>query len=243
LTFQDAQERLLGYVRERIHNGELTERGFARMIGLSQPHVHNVLKGVRNLSVEISDLILKTLHITLLDLASIPELQDNLKRKKHLEPVLELPILPARIGPGRPYPAGITWGDRFPAPFEGPSMSPTLTMARFDSDPEMSAILGHCDIAVLDLSERQRYEPSPEGLYVIERGEEAAFRYIRPGASCFYLLTDTTLENPEQWESLDIPSSELLRFVKARVVWLGREKDRDLPMAQRGRFLCEVISS
>jgi plasmid maintenance system antidote protein VapI len=53
LTFQDAQQRLLAYVRDRIHNGELTERGFARMIGISQPHVHNVLKGVRNLSIEI----------------------------------------------------------------------------------------------------------------------------------------------------------------------------------------------
>jgi plasmid maintenance system antidote protein VapI len=58
LTFQDAQLRLLAYVRDRIHNGELTERGFARMLGVSQPHVHNVLKGVRTLSIDLSDSIL-----------------------------------------------------------------------------------------------------------------------------------------------------------------------------------------
>ena len=63
MTFQDAQLRLLAYVRSQIRNGELTERGFARLIGISQPHVHNVLKGVRNLSPEFFDLALKYLVI------------------------------------------------------------------------------------------------------------------------------------------------------------------------------------
>ena len=58
MTFREAQLKLLAYVVDRIHNGELTERGFARLIGISQPHAHNVLKGVRNLSPEIFDLIL-----------------------------------------------------------------------------------------------------------------------------------------------------------------------------------------
>ncbi|HEY6392524.1 MAG TPA: XRE family transcriptional regulator, partial [Bryobacteraceae bacterium] len=61
MTLQDAQLKLLTHVRDRIHNGELTERGFARLIGISQPHAHNVLKGVRNLSPQIFDSILKTL--------------------------------------------------------------------------------------------------------------------------------------------------------------------------------------
>jgi len=63
LTFQDAQLKLLVYVRRQIRNGDLTERGFARLIGISQPHVHNVLKGVRNLSPNIFDLALKYLAI------------------------------------------------------------------------------------------------------------------------------------------------------------------------------------
>jgi hypothetical protein len=63
LTFQDARLRLLDYVRDQVRNGELTERGFARLIGISQPHAHNVLKGVRTLSPEIFDLILKYLAI------------------------------------------------------------------------------------------------------------------------------------------------------------------------------------
>jgi hypothetical protein len=63
LTFRQAQLKLLAYVVDRIHNGELTERGFARHIGISQPHAHNVLKGARNLSPEIFDSILNYLVI------------------------------------------------------------------------------------------------------------------------------------------------------------------------------------
>jgi transcriptional regulator with XRE-family HTH domain len=79
LTFRDAQVRLLAYVLDRIHNGELTEREFARMIGISQPHVNSVLKGVRNLSVQISDSILNILNILLLDLVPRPQLACVLK--------------------------------------------------------------------------------------------------------------------------------------------------------------------
>ena len=71
MTFREAQLKLLAYVVDRSHNGELTEQRFARLIGISQPHAHNVLKGVRNLSPEIFDSILKYFHLSLLDLAPI----------------------------------------------------------------------------------------------------------------------------------------------------------------------------
>ena len=63
MTFQDARLRLLAYVRNEVRNGELTERSFARLVGISQPHAHNVLKGVRTLSPDVFDLILKYLVI------------------------------------------------------------------------------------------------------------------------------------------------------------------------------------
>ena len=66
---------------------------------------------------------------------------------------------------------------------------------------------------------------------------------VRPGARCYYLLTDATLDVPELWEQLNISSGALPQFLKARVLWLGREKSRDLPVNQRGRFLYEVMSS
>jgi plasmid maintenance system antidote protein VapI len=224
LTFQDAQQRLLADVRDGIHNGELMERGFARMIGVSQPHVHNVLKGVRNLSPELSDSILKLLHRTLLDLASSSELEASQELRKISEPIRELAFLEAPIGPGMPWPAGLDRRNFYPAPFRAPAPLPGVVTARLIEDPGMQATLAGYTLAVLDTSQRRRADPSPEGLYAVERGGETVLRYIRPGAHCYYLLTDSTLKSPEQWEQLSISPGELPQFVKARVLWLGREK-------------------
>jgi transcriptional regulator with XRE-family HTH domain len=68
MDFQDLRERLVAHLRDRVRSGELTERGLARISGVSQPHIHNVLKGKRVLSLEMSDAILRQLRIDLLDL-------------------------------------------------------------------------------------------------------------------------------------------------------------------------------
>ena len=243
LTFKDAQLRLLTDVRNRIHNGELTERGFARMIGISQPHMHNVLKGVRTLSIGISDSILNIFHMSILDLASPEDLADVLKPGSDAEPVLEVPFLDTAIGPGIPWPDRIDRRNRFPSPFPAGIVPPALVMAHLAPDPQMSATLGGYDVALLDTSERHQAKPSPEGLYAVERNGEVVLRYVRPGARCYYLVTDAELEQPDRWEYLSISPTELPGLIKARVLWLGREKDRKLPMHQRGRFLYEVISS
>jgi transcriptional regulator with XRE-family HTH domain len=68
MDFDTLQRRLLAGVRALVQNGELTERGFARMIGISQPHMHHILKGVRALSLDNADRILRCLDLTVLDL-------------------------------------------------------------------------------------------------------------------------------------------------------------------------------
>jgi hypothetical protein len=191
----------------------------------------------------VKGIIPKLLHVSILDLASLDELEAHVKHRKASEPVPELPFLDAPIGPGRPWPAGIDWRDRYPAPFSTLPAPAGLVMARLAPDPEMDSILRGCDMAILDPSNHRWAELSPGGLYAVERGGEVILRYVRPGARCYYLVTDATLENPEDWEPLPITGGELSRFVKARVLWLGRERDRDLPIHQRGRFLCAVISS
>jgi transcriptional regulator with XRE-family HTH domain len=56
------------HVNHRIRNGEITERGLARLTGLSQSHVHNVLKGARMLTPEVADTFLRYLRISVLEL-------------------------------------------------------------------------------------------------------------------------------------------------------------------------------
>jgi transcriptional regulator with XRE-family HTH domain len=73
ITFEVLQSRLLAFVRLRIQNGEYTERGLARVMGISQPQLHNVLKGARSLHPALADRFLRKFGITPLDLLSNAE--------------------------------------------------------------------------------------------------------------------------------------------------------------------------
>ena len=72
MTFLTLHARLIRLVQARIRNGDITERGFARLTGISQPHIHHVLKGVRALSPGMSDRVLEGLGLTVLDLVDGP---------------------------------------------------------------------------------------------------------------------------------------------------------------------------
>ena len=67
-------------------------------------------------------------------------------------------------------------------------------------------------------------------------------RYLRPGTRSYYLASDLNLDDPLRWEELPLTADQMFEAVKARVRWLGRERDRNLPMAQRARFLYDAIS-
>ncbi len=242
MTYQDAQSKLLALVRNRIQNGELTERGLARRIGISQPHVHNVLKGVRNLSPEIFDSMLEHFQMSLLDLAPAEDLEASLRGRRLLERTAEVAFLVSPIGPGMRWPTRMDRGRSFPLPFPSLVAPPDLAMAQLAADRDKPATIEGADIALLDLSEQRRRDIVPDGLYVVSRGGEALVRYIRPGARWWYLARDANLNRPMEWEELRLPLAEMLEAVKARVLWLGRERDRNLPMAQRGRFLYDAIS-
>lgn len=68
MNFQQLEQRFIEHLRRRIRSGELTERRLARLAGISQPHVHNVLKGKRLLSTELADTILEVLRLDLVEL-------------------------------------------------------------------------------------------------------------------------------------------------------------------------------
>ena len=63
LGLVELRGHLVQRLRDMVRNGELTERALARTTGVSQPHIHNVLKGKRALSVEMADVILNALNL------------------------------------------------------------------------------------------------------------------------------------------------------------------------------------
>jgi transcriptional regulator with XRE-family HTH domain len=55
-------------VRTRVRNGEVTERGLALRAGISQPYLHNVLKGARQMTPDLADRLLRELNLKVADL-------------------------------------------------------------------------------------------------------------------------------------------------------------------------------
>ena len=68
MQLKDIQARLAERICIMVRNGELTERGLARRAGISQPHLHNVLKGKKCLSLQAADIIMRELGLNVLDL-------------------------------------------------------------------------------------------------------------------------------------------------------------------------------
>jgi plasmid maintenance system antidote protein VapI len=68
-------------VKLRINNGEFTERGLSRVLGISQSQIHNVLKGARRLQMQLADRILTKLGLSLVDLLNEGELDAALRLK------------------------------------------------------------------------------------------------------------------------------------------------------------------
>jgi hypothetical protein len=90
-------------------------------------------------------------------------------------------------------------------------------MARLSDDPEMRALVGGADLALLDVSHRRRDDLAPEGVFVVSLERETLVRYTRPGTRRCYLASVENLNVPIQWRELRLTTDELREAVKARV--------------------------
>ena len=102
----DLRETLTELLRTKVRNGTTTERSLAKLIGMSQPHLHNVLKGTRTLSTEMIDQCLYQLRLSVFDLVDRSALTAYLGREEQdRSRVVYLPVLDGAIGPTSPWPA------------------------------------------------------------------------------------------------------------------------------------------
>ena len=94
VVFSTLKARLIRFIVTRISNGEFSERGLARLLRVSQPQLHKVLKGERKLTSDLADRILARFEISVLDLLESPEL------KVHLTPQSGGPMSPMPLEDG-----------------------------------------------------------------------------------------------------------------------------------------------
>ncbi|MCE5310770.1 MAG: helix-turn-helix domain-containing protein [Acidobacteriales bacterium] len=241
MYFQTLQTRLVAAVRMRVRTGELTERRLARLTGISQPHIHNVLKGARELSPEIADLILRGLKISLLDLLECEEIDARASLRHVPQRYREVPLLDGRIDPGQRFPDGVSPVEFYPFPGVMLASLDRPLAARLARDPQMRSAIAGGDLVLLDQSEGPRREADADSLYVVSRNDEGIVRWVRQGDRSVYLATTDSFLHPSDWEHVPLGERHVLEVVKARIAWIGRETacgmrwlpDQDLPATSR----------
>lgn len=209
MDFALLQERLVTLVRNRVRSGEVTERGLATLAGVSQPHVHNVLKGARRLSPDMADHLLRLLHISLFDLLEREEIGNALEPPASAAYRI-IRCLRKPLEPGRALPEE---GDET-YPFRAVDLDDLEdpVAAQLGKDPLLPQPLHEHDWVLLDRGEGIRLRPS-QGLYVVQIRGAAVVRFAQRVEGVWEVAS---------LGRLPVDDQAILDVMKAKVVWMGR---------------------
>jgi hypothetical protein len=216
MLFVELRSSLIAVLRARVRNGELTERGLARLVGVSQPHIHNVLKGARALSPELSDQILQHLRLSLLDLIERERMEAHLNFGMSAGEYIYVPLLRGRIGPGFPWPTETSESDRLPFGATQVGSIPHPVASRLAGDARMADAFSEGDVALLDQSARARREIDPSAYYVVKSGNGGIIRRIHVSGGNLYLIPEDCVHRSSGWQRIPLEGRQLTQLLRAR---------------------------
>jgi hypothetical protein len=227
LNFRELHKRLIDVARERVHAGEFTERGLARIAGVSQPHMHNVLKGIRDLSADSADRLMAALGLNIPDPVWPASIQD--------EPLVRraaVPLLRNRIGPGISADFSVFRGYK---EYEETALQGLVdpVAARLAPDPALPRELAANDLVLLDQSPRVRESPDRRSCWVVAVGSGLRVRYLRTSKATSGRTKAVRLEAGAAigvdavWQPIVLRGRNILDIVRARIVQLEREMERE----------------
>jgi hypothetical protein len=228
MYFQELQVRLIDIARERVRGGGLTERGLARMCGVSQPHMHNVLKRIRVMSMGSADRLMHALDIRASDL--LWHISTD-----HDADVCAIPMVRNRIGPGTNADLTVI---RDHIPFLRCHLKDLVDPLAALLGPDLvlpKALAAH-DLVLLDQNPNLRSAPGDRSLWVVSDGAGLRIRYLRMIGTLLYAANDLPSEHPQKWYSLPLHGRNILDVVRARIVWMGRDMETEStrPIDQAG---------
>lgn len=232
MKFAELQARLRADLLCRLRNGEWTERGLARYVGVSQPHMHNVLSGVRLLTPDLADSILAHLGLDLLSLLRREELARALQELDLAGGYFRaVPLAEGTLGPGAPWPDLASRPElvSLEAHFLGDTVRPVLV--RLSDDPGLEPGWNGGDVALL--------EPLSPAHGAVENGDWCALRVggrgfvrqVRMAAGSLVVRRQMALLR-EAEDGLD--GGVGLQSVKARVLWVGPDPRGTRTLDQAG---------
>src|SRR3569833_2433057 len=201
--------------RQAVQAGEMCVRALARRAGLSQPHLHNVLKGVRVPSPAAADQIMRALDV------SVPQLL-WLSPQIAASEIREVPLLRDRIGPG----SEASFSEfRGYLPFSAPLVAELdePVAAHLGADLALPPELRHGDLVLLDRNAARRILPEPGSCRVVADNAGLRVRYVRRNGGSLEMGGASNRDGVRVWRSVSLHGRDILVIVRARIVWVGRE--------------------
>ncbi len=213
-------QRLIELARQTVHSGAISERALARKSGISQPHLHNVLKGIRSLSPDGADRLMLALHLTVPLLLSSGNMSE-------LSGVQAVPVLRHRLGPGTEASFSAFQG-YIPLPSRLLNNLKEPRAAYLGADLALPAGYRAGDLALLDLNPAVRAVASPSSCWIVAESGGLRVRYVRRVRGGLEVSSEPAPSDERRWQPIPLRGRDILEIVRARIVWIGREMETSL---------------
>ena len=225
MNFSGLEERLLDNLRARVRRGEISERRLAFHTGFSQPHMHNVLKGARQLTSQVADRIMERLGLNVEGLLEVDELERALpSRDLKDSPFREVPMLKGRIAAGQPFPieARFSGTRAFTAEFLRNFTRPVLVKVGA-GEVSMLPTIQPNDLLLLDQDEEKRRHPTFSRIYALSIDEGGTIKHCEVVEGDLVIVPENMQQRGFAPRTIPLSDRNMLDLVRGVVVWIGRE--------------------
>lgn len=225
MNFSELEQRLLDNIRARVKKREISERRLAINTGFSQPHIHNVLKGARQLTSEVADRVMSKLGIRIEDLFEVNELEKALPYREFRDSAFtEVPLLKGRIAAGQPFPveARFSGSRAFTSEFVGHFANPVLIKVGA-SEISMLPVIQPNDLLLIDQDEEKRRKPLFSKIYALSLDEGGTIKHCEVVERELVVVPQNMQQRGFTPRTVSLEERNILDVVRGEVVWIGRE--------------------
>ena len=235
IAISDLCARLMENLKAGVAAGSLTVRRLAREIGVSQPHMQNIMSGKRALTMQMADRLLQYQHRSALDLASASELGEALRLAATKSDTMRyIPVLQGVLGPSHPFPELRGGADWRLLPLHAVSHTIRPVFAELGSDAELARDFPGAKFALMDLSSHSRTNISQQRWYAIRWSGGGWIRRLRLEPGKLLVLGQGALRPTLGPDRIDLGTSRVEEHVRALVIWMGNDPQHVNPLQSSG---------
>jgi hypothetical protein len=99
--------------------------------------------------------------------------------------------------------------------------------ARLGPDLVLPGVVAAHDLVLLDQSPQRRAVPGSNSVWVVIEDAGLRIRYLRMEGARICVANEVTLKDPRKWHSIPPQGQNILDIVRARIVWMGREMEKE----------------